>query len=71
LAQVEGTVKGLQIQTIEDSADTAEDLSPVGRMFLDAMRCYERGQFKAAAAHAVDAVNTIAAEHSISCGASL
>jgi hypothetical protein len=56
---------------MSDPADNAEDLSAIGQKFFDALRCYERGQFKAAAAHGADAINMIAAEHHISCGASL
>ncbi len=71
MAQVQGTTTGLQIDVISSAEDNAEDLSPIGQKFWDAMKCYERGQFKAAAAHGTDAINMIAAEHSISCGASL
>lgn len=71
MAQVTGQTSGLQIDVIHDKADDAEDFSEIGQKFWDALKCYERGQFKAAAAHGVDAINLIAAQHSISCGASL
>ena len=71
MAQVQGAVTGLQIETIVAAEDHADDLSSIGQKFWDAMKCYERGQFKAAAAHGADAINMIASQHEISCGASL
>lgn len=72
MAQIKGEASGFQVDVMEDLPSEADDnLSPVAQMFWDAMRCYERGQIKASAAHAVNAINTIASEHSITCGASL
>lgn len=72
MAQVDGAVTGLMIDascaTREDSAD---DDDAVAQKLLDAYRAHKRKQFKAAAAHAVDAVNMLAADFGVMCGASL
>lgn len=57
-------------------ADTSEDEKPndldeIATKLLEAYHAYRRGTFKAAAAHSVDAINLLAAEYSINCGASL
>lgn len=71
MAQIDGVVSGLQVVEIFAAEDSSGDDDAIAMQLLDAYRCYKRGQYKASAAHAVDAVNMIAGEFSISCGASL
>lgn len=71
--QITGTLSGgLVVEDITDSSDRdADDYDATAQKLLDALRAYQRGQVKAAAAYAVDAINSIARDHSINCGASL
>lgn len=71
LAQIDGVVSGLQVAVIESKEDSSADDDPIEQKLLEAYRAKKRGQYKASAAHAVDAINMIAAEFHITCGASL
>lgn len=71
MAQTTGEISGLQIMEITSAEDKADDLHPVAQKFLDAFHNMQRGNHKAAAAHGVDAINMIAEEFGITCGASL
>lgn len=71
MAQITGQVSGLQVESITDPEDKADDLDAIGQKLYDAFTAYQRGTFKASAAHAVDAINMIAQKHGITCGASL
>lgn len=71
MAQTQGTVSGLVIAEHHDAETRADDLSPIAKKILDAYDRIQRDQPKAAAAHLVDAVNMIAAEYSLNCGAQL
>lgn len=59
------------VEKFTDAETREGDIDPIAQKFLDAFNTYQRNLPKAAAAHAVDAVNMIAAKHNLSCGASL
>lgn len=66
-------ITGLDIdESLVTTADlNVGDLSPIEKKILDGFNALGRGTPKAAAAHLVDAVNMLASEYGLNCGASL
>lgn len=72
MAQIAGAVTGLQVASIVDLDDKDDDdLDPIAQKLLDAYKHYQRGNVKAAAATAVGAVNMLASEFRLTCGAEI
>lgn len=71
MAQTTGMIEGLDIEEFDDADTREDDIDPIAQKFLDGFRQYQQGNYKAAAAYGVDAVNMIASEFGVHCGASL